>query len=108
MALVETIKQLCLKTGDTFASLEKKLHFGNATIRKWDKAMPSGDRLLKVAEYFGVSVDYLLGDNKSTQTKPATSRLRSVARLEDNSISPEQDEEISHFIDYLLHNKDKQ
>lgn len=65
MTLVETIKKLCLSTGDTFASLEKKLGFGNATIRKWDDATPSGDRLAKIADYFGVSVDYLLG-RKST------------------------------------------
>lgn len=36
------------------------------------------------------------------------SRLRSVARLEENSISPEQDEQIADFIDYLLSKRDKE
>lgn len=61
MALVDKIKELCENNGETLASLEKKLHFGNATIRKWDKATPSGDRLAKVADFFHISVDYLLG-----------------------------------------------
>ena len=66
MTLLGRIRQLCESTGDSLASLEKKLGFGNATIRKWDEATPSGDRLSKVADYFGVSVDYLLGREKSS------------------------------------------
>nr|WP_319488590.1 helix-turn-helix transcriptional regulator [uncultured Caproiciproducens sp.] len=61
MTLLEKIKQLCDEHGETFSSLEKKLGFGNATIRKWDDATPGGDRLSKVADYFNTSVDYLLG-----------------------------------------------
>lgn len=63
LSLVEKIKSLCEETGITFAALERKLDFGNGTIRKWDNATPSGDKLAKVADYFNVSVDYLLGRN---------------------------------------------
>ena len=35
--------------------------FGNGTIVKWDKASPNSEKLSKVADYFHVSVDYLLG-----------------------------------------------
>lgn len=65
MSLVERIKLLCDERGETLASLEKKLGFGNATIRKWDNAAPSGDRLAKVADFFDVSIDYLMGREKS-------------------------------------------
>ncbi len=41
--------------------LESELGFGNGTIGKWDKAAPSADKLAIVAEFFDVSVDYLLG-----------------------------------------------
>lgn len=61
MTLVEKIKALCDAHDLTFAALERRLDFGNGTIRKWDKATPSGDKLVKVADYFSVSVDYLLG-----------------------------------------------
>lgn len=61
MTLVEKVKALCEAQDITFAALERKLDFGNGTIRKWDNATPSGDKLAKVADYFHVSVDYLLG-----------------------------------------------
>ena len=31
------------------------------TIVRWDKSSPTTDKLQKVADYFGVSIDYLLG-----------------------------------------------
>lgn len=61
MTLVEKVKALCETRDITFAALERKLDFGNGTIRKWDNATPSGDKLAKVADYFNISVDYLLG-----------------------------------------------
>ncbi len=65
MTLLEKIKYLCDQKNETLASLERKMDFGNGTLRRWDEAIPSGDRLVKVADYFGVSVDYLLGREKS-------------------------------------------
>ena len=61
MTLVEKVRNLCETHEITLAALERKLDFGNGTIRKWDNATPSGDKLAKVADYFHVSVDYLLG-----------------------------------------------
>ena len=62
MSLVERIKALCEQQKLTIAELERKLNFGNGTIRRWDNSAPSTDRILKVSEFFHVSVDYLLGN----------------------------------------------
>ncbi|BDP97121.1 hypothetical protein EfmGK961_09370 [Enterococcus faecium] len=35
----------------------------NGQIRRWDKASPKSENLKKVADYFGVTTDYLLGNN---------------------------------------------
>lgn len=59
--LTDRIRRLCNDHGDTLASLERELEFGNGTIRRWSKTFPSGDKLRKVADYFSVSLDYLLG-----------------------------------------------
>lgn len=48
--------------GISITSLEKTLGFGNGTIRKWETSSPTVDKLKKVADYFGVSVDYFLED----------------------------------------------
>ena len=43
--------------------LQKDLHFSSATTNFWlnDEKLPSMDRVDKLADYFEVSVDYLLG-----------------------------------------------
>lgn len=61
--LYARIKSLCEEKGITITKLESDLGFGNSSIKKWNgKVCPSADKLLKVAKYFNVSVDYLLGN----------------------------------------------
>lgn len=57
----ERIKNLAEANGETLASIEKKLEIGNGTIGRWDVSAPTADRLQAIADYFDVSVDYLLG-----------------------------------------------
>lgn len=60
--LYQRIKDLCLKKGISISKLESELGFGNSSIKKWEKtSSPSVDKIVKVASYFDVSVDYLLG-----------------------------------------------
>lgn len=67
--LYNRIKELCAKRGTTIAQLEKELGFSNATIRKWgNNTSPSVDKIEKVAEYFGVSLDYILGKTNIEET----------------------------------------
>ncbi len=58
--IVERIQTLCKAANTTLAQLEKELSFGNGTIRRWDDSSPSVDKVLKVANYFGVLVDCIL------------------------------------------------
>lgn len=58
----ERIKLLCAKNGISIAKLEFDLGFGNSSIKKWEKvSSPSADKIVKVASYFNVSTDYILG-----------------------------------------------
>ena len=60
--LYQRIKQLCSRKGITIAKLEFDLGFGNSSIKKWEKSSsPSIDKIVKVATYFDVSIDYLMG-----------------------------------------------
>lgn len=59
--MVERIKQLCKERGTTIKQLEATVGIANGVIRKWDEASPKAESLKKVADYFGVSVDYLMG-----------------------------------------------
>ncbi|MFC0853083.1 helix-turn-helix domain-containing protein [Halalkalibacter oceani] len=61
MGLVSKIKTLCDERKVTFAEVERKIGISNGQIRRWDKVSPKSETLNKVADYFDVSVDYLLG-----------------------------------------------
>ena len=61
MTIVERIKTLCAESHITIASLERRLNLRNGTIGRWNTASPTVERLGRVADYFGVSLDYLTG-----------------------------------------------
>lgn len=62
MTIKEQIRFLANQKGTGgIPVLESELGFGSSTISKWDKSAPSIDKLIKVANYFDVSLDYLVG-----------------------------------------------
>lgn len=58
--LYDSIEKLCKKNHVSIARLERECELGNATIRGWKYSSPRLDNLLKVADYFKVSIDSLL------------------------------------------------
>lgn len=62
--MVEKIKRLCAKKRITLAELERELNFPKGSIYKWDKNRPSVDKVKKVADYFGVSIEYFLEEKE--------------------------------------------
>ena len=58
--LIENITKLCKEKNITFAELERETGLGNGTIRRWDEMNPRVDRLKLVADYFGVTIDFLI------------------------------------------------
>ena len=61
MSLVERIKYLCNERKITFAEVERNVGISNGQIRRWDTSSPKIENVEKVANYFDVSTDYLLG-----------------------------------------------
>ena len=54
--------KLCDEKGEKPNPVAKKLNIASGTITAWKNGgVPSGKSLQKIANYFGVSVDYLLG-----------------------------------------------
>lgn len=58
--IYEQILALCKERRVSIARLERECGLGNATIRGWEKSSPTVEKLKRVADYFGVTVDYLL------------------------------------------------
>lgn len=57
----DKIKELCQKQGISLNQLEEKLNFSTNYLYSMKKGNPKADNLQKVADYFNVSTDYLLG-----------------------------------------------
>lgn len=93
MSLVEKLKSLCEGKSTNFAAVERALDFGQGTIRKWDKSSPSTDKIEAIADYFGVSVDYLLGrENGSDESEFDSTFFRLKKGLEPYGLDKEDAE----------------
>ncbi|MCM3179712.1 helix-turn-helix domain-containing protein [Cytobacillus horneckiae] len=61
MTAFDRLKTLCDEQGISVNKLEEKLGLGKNTLYSWKKNTPKGSNLIKVAEFFDTSTDYLLG-----------------------------------------------
>ncbi|MDE6566527.1 MAG: helix-turn-helix domain-containing protein [Lachnospiraceae bacterium] len=63
--LHQKIKEECRKRGITISQLEKELGFSVGSIGKWSQSAPSIEKVVAVADFFGLSVDELCGIKKT-------------------------------------------
>jgi len=62
MTIYERIDMLRQEKGLSLNALEKQSGLSRQTIEKWqNRCNPSVDSVAKIAKYFGVSTDYLIG-----------------------------------------------
>lgn len=68
----DKIKELADKQGISINVLEEKLGYGTNTLYRLKRSNPSSKVLREIADYFGVSTDYLLGrtDNPAIAGEP--------------------------------------
>lgn len=105
MNLGERIKELRIKKELSQTELATFLNIARSTLSQYEsnQRTPSDEIKLKLAEYFDVSVDFLLG---KTNNKESTIALHSDTDYKD--LPPEAKEEIYNFIDYIKNKyKDK-
>lgn len=67
----ERVRELAKKQGLSLNQLEEKLEFGKNSLYGLKKNQPSSKIIQKIADYFNVSTDYLLGrtDNPRIATE---------------------------------------
>lgn len=58
--IFEKVQKLCEERGISIYRLEKILGFPGSSICKWKNSIPGADKLKKIADYFGVSIEYFL------------------------------------------------
>lgn len=102
MSTLDRIKKLCEDHGITVTILEERTKIPNNTIYQWNKRKPSIDRLEQVADYFNVSVDYLLG-------RTCEKEIQTIAAHHDGEEWTEEElEEIERFKEFIRMRREQQ
>lgn len=66
MTIKERIQEILKERSISSVRLEQDLGFGKGYISKLDKASPSAENILKIADYLNVSIDYIMGKTNSS------------------------------------------
>lgn len=92
---------LCEKKGVSRNAAAKQMGLSNSTVTKWKNtnATPSGATLAKVADYFGVSVDYLLGITPDSYLLWSEYRLAIAEKAYDKATDQKERDELALEID---------
>lgn len=67
--LYDRIKDLCKEREITIAALERELGFPRSSLSKVDKHTPSMQKMQKIADYFGITVDELSDGNPDLEER---------------------------------------
>ena len=87
----QRIGRLCQERGISLAEVERSCGFASGSISHWETKVPSVERVGRVADFFGVSVDYLIGRSASvTDVSGVSGAYLSIARdAQELGIAPE-------------------
>lgn len=104
----ENFYRLCNKIGKSPNGVAKELNISSGSITFWKKGkVPHHSTLLKLADYFNVSVDYLLNDNSESKGSPPGEIPRGLdekttkAVMKLSRMSDEQKAKALLYIEYL-------
>lgn len=97
MTVFERIENLRKSNKISQGKLEKELGFSNGSISKWKTSMPTTERLQKIADYFGVTIDYLMTGKESTDSRDTDEKDNMIKYLEDNPKAAEIIECLKRF-----------
>lgn len=106
MTVFDRVKELANKQSISIVELEEKLGFGRNSLYSWKKKTPNGDRLTKVADFFGVSTDYLLGrtDDKASLSPK---EIEDIGQMADRMINGLESENSVNFYGEPMSDEDK-
>ena len=90
--IVERIDKLAKINNTTIAAIERECGLARGTIGKWNKSIPSADKLFKVANFLKKPMEYFFTDGKYSNDNDETN-----IKLYGSSLS---DEELSLIMDY--------
>ena len=78
----KTLSELCAKNNTSPTSVITELKLSRGSVTSWKNGkVPHHSTLIKIADYFNVSVDYLLTGQKETPTAEGDERKTELMKL---------------------------
>lgn len=103
MVFLHIFGALCEKNGESKSAAAKACGLSNSTVTKWKKtqAVPESSTLMKIAEHFGVTMDYLLGATPESYLLGTEYQLKEAEKAYDKETDPDKRDELGGLIDVL-------
>lgn len=96
--MYEIFAQLCKQHGVTPYKVSKETGVSQPTLSEWKKGTytPKQDKLQKIADYFGVTLDYLMGNTHADeQTPPKTQKAPTLNKKDERDIARRLEETLN-------------
>ena len=105
MNITERISQMCEFKGISINKLEQETGIGRGNVARWTDHSPSLDKIQRVAEYFGITVSELLGENEQKESAIVSDDALDEELIELlTRLTPAQEEKVVSYIKFLLSN----
>ena len=89
MSLYDNVKQAAKSKGYSINKLEQELGFARSYIGKFRTITPSADKIQKIADFLGVSSEYLMTGQDTSKTVPP-------------ELTPRDERDIARSLDHIM------
>lgn len=110
MKFYERFKMLCEEIGKSPTGVGKEVGASNAAVNYWKEGhTPKHETLAKIADYFNVSINYLVGE--SDNRKSGVINGDDIAKVAlfggDSDVTDEMWDEVKRYAEYIKASKAK-
>lgn len=102
--LYEQLTKLIKESGKSINQIERELGYPRNTLTTYKRSNPSTKRLDELAEYFNVSVDYLLGRENvpNSDYSDEENELIAAFRMEREDMTPDEQVKFNEAVKDLM------
>ena len=112
MTKIPNLYRLMYENKITQKQLAESIGASQSNVSDWlnGKTLPSAEKLVAIADFFNVTVDYLLGRSDSRTpaaetAQPLTDDVRGGLTNHLNQLTESELVELDHFVGYLLYRR---
>ena len=99
----DILSKLCTKKGISITQLTVMLGISKSNVTNWKNgSIPKSDKIQQIASYFGVSTDYLLGNE--TEGKSLDEQLKGIdfaLHSESKELTDGEKQDVLNFVKFI-------